>query len=220
GISEKRILTLYNWSLVEKKPSKVEDTFSFSSETFNVVYAGNIGVHQGLSLLMDAYKENEKELPQIHFHFFGDGTDYEVLKNKISKNSLKNITLYGRVSSDEIYKYLNAADCLFLHLILDPIYESIIPSKLQAYIEVGKPILGGVQGEARELILANSLGEVFVSENNKEMVIALEKLYNYSLDKVQDIGYKSKKLYTEEFSREAGVNKVNLFIKEKLSSKK
>src|SRR5690606_15424210 len=100
---------------------------------------------------------------------------------------LNNVILYGRVSSSEILKYLNAADCLFLHLISDPIYECIIPSKLQAYIEVGKPILGGIQGEASDLIKLNNLGEVFNSEDNEGFVDAISKIKDYDFKKINDI---------------------------------
>lgn len=211
GISKSKILTLYNWSLVERD-SNVQEVFQFEGDYYDIVYAGNIGVHQGLSLLTKAYKEVEEKLPKIRFHFFGDGTDFEELKNHIKKENLSNVILYGRVSSTEISKYLNAADCLFLHLISDPIYESIIPSKLQAYVEVGKPILGGVLGEASHLISKNSLGEVFTSEDNQAMFNALQKLYNYRETEVNKIEEKSKILYSNEFSRVAGANKLDQFL--------
>ncbi|MHA7608227.1 glycosyltransferase family 4 protein [Elizabethkingia meningoseptica] len=211
GISPSNVLTLYNWSLVEKD-KEIDDAYHYSGSYYNIVYAGNIGVHQGLSLLMDAYKKIEQKLPKVRFHFFGDGTDFEELKKKISEDRLGNIELHGRVSSEEISKYLYAADCLFLHLISDPIYKYIIPSKLQTYIEIGKPVLGGVQGEAAELISSNFLGELFSSENNEEMFDAICKLYNYDEARIKDIKNRSEFLYSQEFSRAAGVNKINNFL--------
>ncbi|MNU19447.1 putative glycosyl transferase [compost metagenome] len=216
GVEEKNILTLYNWSLVENNQS-FSNNFKFEGENFNIVYAGNIGIHQGLSLLCEVYKRLQASHPNIKFQFFGDGTDYEVLKNKLLELDLNNVILHGRVSSTEIGKYLNAADCLFLHLVADPIYSFIIPSKLQAYIEYGKPILGGVVGEASDLIVNNELGEVFHSENVNEMYESILKIYNYTHNEEEYISKKSISLYKTEFSRESGLIKLNKFLRKNLN---
>lgn len=218
GISKSRVLTLYNWSMVEADDETSKDSYQFSGDFYNIVYAGNIGVHQGLSLLTDAYKMVQEKFPKIKFQFFGDGTDFEELKTKLKTENINNVILHGRVSSSEISKYLNAADCLFLHLISDPIYESIIPSKLQAYVEVGKPILGGIQGEAAMLVSANNLGEVFNSEDNNAMLKAIEVLYNMEASIVENIFNNSKQLYAHEFSRAAGATKVDNFLKQNIVS--
>lgn len=209
-ISSDRILTLYNWSMVEKKSNKSSRKYRFDTQGFNIVYAGNIGVHQGLSKLVDGMNAITAKNSDIYFHFFGDGTDFEALKNKSAEN--KNIVLHGRVASSEISDFLEAADALFLHLIKDPIYECIIPSKLQAYIEVGKPILAGIEGEARLFVTDQDLGEVFQSENNTEFQSAALKLAAISVDKVREIRERSINLYSQKFSRSAGAEKVHQFI--------
>src|SRR5690606_30108090 len=119
GIRESNILTLYNWSLIEN--SNNSESYNFNKNYFNIVYAVNIGVHQGLSSLIDAYKVIQNSLPNIRFHFFGDGTDMVALEQKLEEENVKNVELHGRVSSQEIYKYLKASDSLFLHLIDEPI---------------------------------------------------------------------------------------------------
>ncbi|QBO57199.1 hypothetical protein NBC122_00350 [Chryseobacterium salivictor] len=212
NIGLRRILTLYNWSMVEKSsaaPSVID--FSFPNSGINIVYAGNIGVHQGISTLFQGMFNVIENNPKIHFHLFGDGTDFEILKSLVKQN--ENIILHGRVSTTEIGKYLEAADVLFLHLIKDPIYESIIPSKLQAYIEVGKPILGGVEGEARNLITENRLGQVFEPQNIIDFQNAALKISDLKIDDIREIKQRSAKLYSEKFSRKAGIDRLEKFIK-------
>ena len=210
-ISIDRILTLYNWSMVESDSSSENTSHHFGNEGINIVYAGNIGVHQGLSKLYLGMVNVIKENSAIHFHFFGDGTDFLILKNLVGIN--KNIILHGRVSSSEIGKYLEAADILFLHLIKDPIYEFIIPSKLQAYVEVGKPILAGLEGEARSLITENGLGEVFEPENILDFQKATLKISSLKIDNISEIKQRSVNLYAEKFSRKAGIHRLEKFIK-------
>lgn len=214
GFSQDKILTLYNWSMVERKIEEKNEHFNFSTEGFNIVYAGNIGVHQGLSKLTDGIKSITLKNPKIFFHFFGDGTDNEPLKNNLLDN--KNVIFHGRVSTQEIGKYMETADCLFLHLIKDPIYESIIPSKLQAYIEIGKPILAGIEGEARDLVKNNKLGVYFNSEDNIQFEKACLEIEKFSEQEINEIKQRSLNLYRDTFSRKAGVEKIDSFISKHL----
>lgn len=211
GISPDRILTLYNWSMVEKKPGTENEHFTFGTKRFNIVYAGNIGVHQGLSKLVAGMNRIVSENPLIYFHFFGDGTDFENLKKATVQN--KNIILHGRVAGSEITKFMEAADALFLHLIREPIYQCIIPSKLQAYIEIGKPILAGIEGEARLLVTANDLGTVFQPENINDFERAALTLAAFTPEKAAEIRERSTVLYRERFSRAAGSERVHQFIR-------
>lgn len=205
-----RILTLYNWSMVEKSQNEEANHFKFATKGINIVYAGNIGIHQGLSRLVPAMNMITAQNQNVFFHFFGDGTDFDLLKKEVREN--KNILLHGRVHSNEITKYLDASDFLFLHLINEPIYEHIIPSKLQAYIEIGKPILGGIMGEARDFITRYELGEVFESENQNQFIQATQRLCGYSEEKIANIRHRSKSLYETNFSRSAGVEKLHQFM--------
>ena len=211
NIDRDRILTLYNWSMVEKNLHTVISNYQFPTQGINIVYAGNIGVHQGLSGLYEGMLDVINDNPKIYFHFFGDGTDFEILEELVQ--SINNIILHGRVSPIEIGKYLEAADILFLHLIKDPIYESIIPSKLQAYIEVGKPILAGIEGEARMLITDNDLGVVFESENIIDFKKAVLKISTLKTDNIRDIKERSVNLYLRKFSRSAAIESLVRFIK-------
>ena len=211
NISLDHILTLYNWSMVEKNQNDVTQTFNFETKGFNIVYAGNIGVHQGLSKLSEGMMNVTNKNTAVFFHFFGDGTDFEELKKNVAGNN--QIILHGRVTSNEIGKYLEAADALFLHLIKDPIYKCIIPSKLQAYIEVGKPILAGIEGEARAFVTENKLGESFESENISTFEQATLNIANYSEKNKEQIKQRSLNLYREKFSRQSGADKVDEFIR-------
>ncbi|KMQ71138.1 glycosyltransferase family 4 protein [Chryseobacterium koreense] len=211
NISLDRILTLYNWSMVEKAPNQQKEEYQFQTDGFNIVYAGNIGVHQGLSKLAAGISSIVQKRPNVFFHFFGDGTDFEKLKAATAGNS--NVILHGRVSSTEICKYLDGADVLFLHLIKDPIYECIIPSKLQTYIEVGKPILAGIEGEPRAFITDHQIGEAFNSEDQEDFQKAVLRIIGYSQEEIVEICKRSLILYQNQFSRQAGADRVDQFIR-------
>lgn len=215
-IKEKKIKVVYNWSMVENDfinlcPVSGENE-SFGKEFLNVVYAGNIGVNQGLSRLSEGFKEIKRRGGTIKFHFFGDGTDLVNLQSILKDNEA--VVFHGRVPSYEIGKFLAEADVLFLHLVKDPAYELIIPSKLQAYIQMGKPILAGLEGEAKDIVESNGLGETFEPENNVRFIEALNCIIQYDGSRLLEIKSRSKKLYKSEFSRKAGVDRIHQFLSE------
>ena len=182
----------------------------FGKDKVNVVYAGNIGVHQGLSQLAEGILALQEKAPNLMFHFFGDGTDFDNLKQKLG--SVDNSILHGRVKPEEIGTYLHGADVLFLHLVRDPVYECIIPSKLQAYIEVGKPILAGLEGEAGAFVSEYGIGELFEPENPESFVEKCLKISEYSEKQILEISEISLNLYQTKFSRKAGADRLHEFI--------
>jgi colanic acid biosynthesis glycosyl transferase WcaI len=211
-LPEKKIKVVYNWSLVESEnPDSISEEISvFSNRSINVVYAGNIGVNQGLSRLKNGFAYFEGISSVIKFHFFGDGTDFEKLHSSLKIK--ENVVFHGRKPPNEIGQYLAGADVLLLHLVKDPAYCHIIPSKLQAYIQFRKPILAGLEGEARNIVESNGLGEVFEPENQDEFIKSLNRIILYDDIKLRQVKERSRELYDSEFSREAGVNKINQFI--------
>ena len=59
---------------------------------------------------------------------------------------------------EEINFILRKADALLVHLKDLPILHITIPSKIQSYIAMGKPILAAVKGEGLELIKKGECG--------------------------------------------------------------
>ena len=64
------------------------------------------------------------------------------------------------------------ADALLVHLRDDPLFAITIPSKTQAYLAVGKPILMGVRGDAAALVEAAGAGVAFEPEKADALVAA------------------------------------------------
>ena len=63
--------------------------------------------------------------------------------------SLTNVHFLPPVSMQTVGNYLKVADVLLVHLVEDELFEITIPSKTQAYMAAGKPILMAVKGDAQ-----------------------------------------------------------------------
>ena len=85
--------------------------------------------------------------PEIQFNFVGAGLELEFLKQyTISSQSIKCGDLYLGLPMDQIGALLTSADVLLVHLKPDPLFEITVPSKIQAYLAIGKPVLISVRG--------------------------------------------------------------------------
>ena len=71
---------------------------------------------------------------------------------------LTNVFFLSPVPPSQIGAYLSAADVLLVHLKEDPLFRITIPSKIQAYLAAGKPILSAVPGDASNLVTESQAG--------------------------------------------------------------
>jgi glycosyltransferase involved in cell wall biosynthesis len=117
---------------------------------------------------------------KIHFILGGDGTSFPQVK-KASEN-LKNVTLTGWLSEEEISYLLS-----FSHLGVIPTSCKIeaFPNKVFTYFSGGLPVLSSLEGELKEMIKNYHLG--------------LNYHYNdpLSLEEGIKFFYQNKKFYQE-----------------------
>ena len=104
----------------------------------------------------------------------------------------------------EVGAYLNAADALLVHLRKDPLFEITIPSKTQAYMAVGRPLLMGVDGDAAELVRQSGGGVVVESENAQALADAAERLAAAGAQELAAMGRQARRFYDEHLSLAAG----------------
>ena len=107
----------------------------------------------------------------------------------------------------EVGTLLHAADVLLVHLRKDPLFQITIPSKTQAYMSVGKPLLMAVDGDAADLVLQAGGGLVAESENSESLVMAIEALQQLSNDERQAMGARAQSFYRDHLSLPVGVGK-------------
>ena len=117
----------------------------------NLVFAGNIGVFQGVDVFLRA-AALLKVLP-VRWHFIGDGTSYEecmALAEKLELND--HVIFYGRKPLSDMPKYYAMADAMLVSMRSNISGDFTLPGKVQSYMAVGKPVLGAIAGETPYVI--------------------------------------------------------------------
>ena len=198
GVSEKKISVIYNWCDEQVLNIETEYPYEVDFPTgFNVVFAGNIGPAQALSSVIYAAEMLQKDEQNINFIFVGSGLSLEGIKKLTADKNLNNVYFFSRLPMNKIGSILKKADALLVHLKDDPLFSITIPSKTQAYMSVGKPILMAVKGDAANLITESKAGLVCKPENPESIAEAAVKLATMNKQDLGVMGVAGKHFYNE-----------------------
>jgi len=144
------------------------------NDKFIFGYIGTHGLAHGLEFIVDSIREIKDK--RIHFLFIGTGAKKEATVALARKLGLNNITFLDPVSKNEVVDYLSIIDVALVPLTKTDIHASLIPSKIFESASMRKPILLGVEGEAREIVEQHNAGIAFEPENKKEFLSGITKL--------------------------------------------
>tara|TARA_B110000967_G_scaffold159983_1_gene165763 strand:+ start:912 stop:2123 length:1212 start_codon:yes stop_codon:yes gene_type:complete len=144
---------------------------------FIVSYIGTHGMAHALDFILNC--ANTIKDPKIHFILQGDGSEKQHLMEIAAQLNLKNITFLPFVSKSEISKYINLSDVALVNLKRSETFKTVIPSKIFENIALYKPILLGVEGEAKDLIEHYNVGLCYIPECQSSFIEALEGIKSY-----------------------------------------
>ena len=209
GVAESKIEVIYNWadesSLIAPVGS-VPVAFP-GSDRFKVVFAGNMGKAQALDAVLDAAEILQARGSRASLVMLGGGVEVNRLKARALEMKLLNVVFLPPVTMTEVGTVLAAADLLLVHLRKDPLFEITIPSKTQAYMAVGKPLLMAVNGDAADLVMQAQCGLIAESENSLGLADTVDAMATMPTDQLKTMGEKAGRFYREALSLEVGVTK-------------
>lgn len=208
-VPEDKIDVIYNWcdeqALNNSEPLKLEYR-QLLKDKFNIVFAGNMGKAQALDTILDVAMTFTK-IKELQFVFVGSGTETEALKKRALKDNIDNVLFIPRMPMSAVGEVLKLADVLLVHLRDDLLFKITVPSKIQAYMAIGKPLLLGVRGDAAELIKQSDCGEVVIPEQTDSIRNGLLKMYNMTEKERSQLGKNAQNYYYNNLSIKSGVSK-------------
>jgi len=146
--SKKKVFLYRNYPDFE---TSLNSNNMLSGEKIKIVYAGLLGVAQGVFKLCQ-----ELEYSNIEFHIYGAGSEQKKIENFITNHPKLPIIYHGQVTRQELHKLL-----LQYHIALIPLLNRIygsVPSKIFEYAKLGLPILYFGGGEGETIIKNDKLG--------------------------------------------------------------
>jgi len=140
-----------------------------------VMYAGNMGLPQGLGTVIDCARLLDRIHPgAFRFVFVGGGADRERLIGL--SQGLSNVQFVASQPASSMPAFMSAADVLLLHLDKAPFRLGTMPGKLLAYMSCGRPVLVGLEGEGADIVRNADCGVVVEPQNPSAMAEGLVRL--------------------------------------------
>lgn len=215
GVSSGKVDVIYNWadeSSLMISPGAVPDIFR-TNDRFRIIFAGNMGKAQAMDSVLEAARILDMKDSSVTFVLMGGGLEVERLKQTALEVGLSNVIFLPPIPMSEVGGYLHAADALLVHLRKNPLFEITIPSKTQAYMAVGKPILMAVDGNAADLIRQSGSGVIVESENATALAEAAQSLEKLSSEELGEMGQKSVEFYRKHLSLAEGVKRFSSILR-------
>ena len=214
GVPDEQVEVIYNWCDEEEMHAAEPDP-SLSSRLgfpgrFNVVFAGTMGTAQALDAVINAAEIVHTRASDVLFTFVGGGVDAGRLK--ASARHLPNVQFVSRQPASIVSAILRSADLLLVHLKRDPLYHITIPSKLQAYMYTGRPILVAVSGDAADLVRQARAGFACDQEDPAGIAEAVLRMRNMPRGQLVAMGENGRAFYRDHLAMERGVDRfVSVF---------
>jgi hypothetical protein len=163
------------------------------------VYAGNIGVAQGIEHFHNIARV-VTEMPKYGLIFIGRGKEMQSLKTLVKEEGLERILFFDEIEPSEIASLY--AQCHFGLLVLDPRHKTHnIPGKFISYVHSQIPIFGLVNkgNDLHQLIKEYSVG-IISSDYSIEGIRTSFSLFDKQISNAQNKNGDFKMLEDKYFS--------------------
>jgi glycosyltransferase involved in cell wall biosynthesis len=171
------------------------------ADKFSVVFTGNVGEAQGVEVIVKA-AELLRDYSDISFIICGKGSRWDWMAGQIQQHGLTNLHLAGRFPVDMMPTIMRKASALLVTLANQPIFAVTVPSKIQAYLAVGRPILACLNGEGARLVSSAGAGLSVAAGDAEALAEAVLRLYKMPLAERTQLGENGRRYFYENFKQD------------------
>jgi colanic acid biosynthesis glycosyl transferase WcaI len=213
GVDASKITEISNWADLESiKPGgrdqRMRERLGAGPGDFLVVYTGNMGAKQDLlNVVVAANKLGQDK--RIKIALIGDGQERSKIAEDIFARHLDNIRLLPLQASHEFSTVLTAADLLLINQA-PRVVDSVLPSKLMAYMASGRPIVAAVHRDSTtaDLVLRAECGLVTEPGRPDALAATIRSLVSESQDgTLYQMGQRARKYVEQHFQRRSVLDK-------------
>ncbi len=144
---------------------------------FVVGYIGTHGMAHALDNVLNAaalLKHHE----EVRILLVGGGAKRDELLKQKEEQGLSNVIMLPRQPKETMADYQSICDVALVHLKNDPVFETVIPSKIFEAMAMGLPMaFAGPYAEGAEIIESEKAGLIAEGENPKALAEVIERLY-------------------------------------------
>ena len=217
---EGRYDVLYNWAPDQKEQNNdPEWLMNFPMEKFTLTFAGNVGRAQGLDRVLLAASELSLEVPELQIVIVGEGSFLEDLKKICLDLNLSNVTFYPRQKVEDMDVLFRKSSALLVSLTDQEMFQNVIPSKIQAYMSAGKPIVAFLNGVGADLIKEVGCGFSAKAGDVEEFARQVKQLIAMGSDEREQMGRRGRNFFCANFDRKIAMDRLEKFFESVVDNK-
>ena len=201
-ISNKPMIELMNG--VSKNFINQASKFNDRNKKFTVLYSGNMGLAQDLKTIIQAADLLSKY--DIFFEIIGQGVCKTEIIN-LAKNQDIKVRFYDSKPRKELIKSIMKSSICLVPLKDKKLFNYALPSKMFEYMACGKPVILGVDGEAKK-VLNKSRSGIFVKPEDPEMLSKAILTYYNDNEKLLEHGANGLSFVTKNLEKEVLVSNL------------
>lgn len=181
--------------------------------TFAIAFAGNIGQAQAMETIVEA-AALLRERDDITVFIIGSGSRLDWLKREIEGRQLRNLQAVGRFVEQDMPSLLGAASALLVTLGDDPVGASTIPSKLQTYLSMGRPVIASMNGEGARIVADAKAGLACRAKDPEALAKAIAELAEESPAVLEAYSSNARHYFVEHFKADRLTDELISYLKE------
>lgn len=207
GMPAEKVVVVYNWTDEAARETPVDFKLPVfqAEDSFKLVYAGNFGRAQNCETLIRAVNLASRHLPNLELLLIGDGVEEQKLRTLAAALEATNIHFHQRVSRQAMAAIYPHADALVCTLTRQELFAYVIPTKTQAYLAAGRPILIAVNGDAARLVSNAGAGIAVPPEDPQALAEAIVRMAKMPVETREAMGRAGRDYYDRHLSFSCGM---------------
>ena len=177
------------------------------SEKFNVVFAGNMGMAQGLDTIIDTARLCCGD-SGIQFVFIGDGVCLKHLKQRVLHENLNNVIFIVRQPLNDMAAFFAISDVLLVSLRAAPLFRITLPSKTQTYLACRKPLIIIKQGDDAKMLVKQGCAIQCEPDQPEQLAEAIRRIKQMEAKDREQMAENSLRLFQEKYRKDILVKKM------------
>jgi glycosyltransferase involved in cell wall biosynthesis len=191
-------ISFYNPEKIEAGDFRQKNGFKINDIIF--FYGGILGYAQGLEIIIEA-AHRLKMFPEAQFVIQGTGPEKEKLRLLKEKYSLENVHFFEPVKKSYMPSILKSIDVAVIPLKKLDLFKGAIPSKIFEALAMKKPLLLGVDGEAKNHFIDKAQAGLFYTPEDVESLTAQIIFLLKNKNELHEMGENARKYVSDVFDR-------------------
>jgi glycosyltransferase involved in cell wall biosynthesis len=184
---------------------------------FSVVFAGNLGTAQSLDSIVEAVKILKDE-PDLKIILVGSGSMAKWAAEQKILYHLDNLTLAGRFPMDAMPEIFSRASVLLVSLKDEEIFSYTVPSKVQAYLAAGRPIIASLRGEGARVIQESGAGVTCMPDDGQALANSILMMKSSSPDQLEEMGKAGRVYFNEHYDMDNQTDRLIEILTNRIGS--